>query len=390
MDILNSYLDEGQVIDFVKNAGSSAVNLSVSNDINLLDPQFPITRRIQIENLITITEKELPKVKYADLFLYLSKQAINIGLYGLAEDILNLLIKKIEKVEKLKDYLANSYFNLSEIYFRQGYWKKAESSVLKAKKIFHSEKNRSGVFKCENLLGAVLGEKGDLNKALKNFSKVLLQVNPKKERYLYAMIESNLGVLNQAIHNFDESVTYLTRALVYFEQTGDLTRIAEMKYNLANVFYLKKQYSNALPKLDEAIKAASEAENLNILCLCFITKADALVNLNDYEMAGAVIDLAMNISNKLNDRLSIAEVYKIKGKIEFALKNYDYAENLLLTSLRLNRELENKYNMAETCLSLSKLYKAKRDYKVAAKYQITALLYFNEIGMQPPSGDSVA
>jgi len=90
----------------------------------------------------------------------------------------------------------------------------------------------------------------------------------------------------------------------------------------------------------------------------------------------------MEISNRINDRLSIAEVYKIKGKIELELKNFEFAETLLLTSLRLNKELENKYNLAETCVSLSKLYKLKKNSKESARYQIMALLYFNEVKMQ--------
>lgn len=383
IDILNIYLDEGQVNDFIKNNNSNISTLSISNEVSLLDPQFNINRRIQIENLITLTEKELPKVKIVDLFLYLAKQSINIGLYGLAEDILDLLIRRIEKIEKLKDYLATAYFTYGEIFFRQGYWKKAESTLFKAKKIFHAEKNRTGVFKCDNLLSAILGEKGDLNKALKNFQKTLQSVDPKKEKYLYSMIESNIGILYQAVHSFDESIAYLNRALIYFSQINDQIRVAELKYNVANLYYMKKDYMLAVARLDDAISASLEAENLTSLCLCYITKADSLLNLNDITMANAIIDLAMVISCKINDRLSIAEVYKIKGKIEFALKNYDYAENLLLTSFRLNTDLQNKYNLAETCQALSRLYKIKKNSKESARYQILALLYFNEIQMKP-------
>jgi hypothetical protein len=86
----------------------------------------------------------------------------------------------------------------------------------------------------------------------------------------------------------------------------------------------------------------------------------------------------MEISSKINDRLSIAEVYKIKGKIELELNNLEYAENLLLTSLRLNGELENKFNLSETCNCLSKLYKLKNNTKESAKYQKLALLYLKE------------
>lgn len=387
-DILSVYLNEGQLNEFLKSGDDNISSVSFAEEINLLNRQFIVSRRIRIENLITLTEKELPKIKYVDLFLYLSKHSINIGLFHLAEDIIRLLIEKITDIEKLKDYLATAYFNLGEIYFRQGYWKKAESELLKAKRIFQSEKNRNGVFRCENMISAILGEKGDMNKALKNFHKLLGEINPKKEKYLYAMVESNIGILNQALHNFDESVSYLNRALIYFSQIGESARVAEIKYNIANLFYLQKDYAKAVEKIDEAAQAAVAAEHLPFLCLCFVTKADSLLNQNDFKPAAALADLAMDISSRINDRLSIADIYKVKGKIELELQNYDYAENLLLTSLRLNREAENKYNIAETCLSLSRLYKLKKKPKESAKFQILALLYFNEIKMHTYVGQN--
>lgn len=380
-EVLNIYLDEGQINDFMRSPAFDKNSAPIEN-VNLLDPQFIVARRIQIENLITITERELPKVKYVDLFIMLAKQSINLGLLGLAEDVLGILLKKTESIEKLKDYNATAHFYLGEIFFRQGYWKKAESEVNKAKKIYQAEKDRTGVFKCENLLAAILGEKGDMQAALKCFNKAMQNINPKKEKYLQAMLDSNLGVLYQALHNFDESVTYLNRALVYFEQINDLSRIAELKYNIANLYYLKKDYYEALDRLDTAISAASAAENLSMLCLCMVTKSDCYVNLNDLTLANALINYTMEVSCRINDRLSIAEVYKIKGKIELEQRNLDYAETLLLTSLRLNRELENKYNLAETYLSLSKLYKLKKNGKKSAKYQIMALMYFNEVNIQ--------
>ena len=375
-EILSSYLNESQTKDFMRKSEVTFKQASLTGEIPILNPQFLISRRIQIENLLTITEKELPKIKYVDLYLYLSKFSINIGLSNLAEDILSSLIKKIGNKEKLKDYVATAYFHLGEIYFRQGYWKKSEKNISIARKIFNEEKNRWGILRCDNLSGALHGEKGNLTKALNNFIKSKKNINPKKEKYVYSMIESNIGILYQALHKFDESILYLNRALVYYEQIKDQVRISELKYNIANLFYLKKEYTLANSKLDEAIRCAAEAENLSLLSLCFVTKADTLVNLKDLDMANAVIDMAMEISTKINDRLSIAEVYKITGKIELEICHFDSAENFLLTSFRLNKELENLYNLAETCLSLAKVYEIKHDSKQSNRFKKLAAQYW--------------
>jgi len=81
----------------------------------------------------------------------------------------------------------------------------------------------------------------------------------------------------------------------------------------------------------------------------------------------------------VNDKLSIAEVYKVKGIISRNRRQYDLAENSLLTSYRLNKELSNKLNLAETAQELGLLYKLKRDLEKSDQYFTEALSYFRKI-----------
>ena len=164
------------------------------------------------------------------------------------------------------------------------------------------------------------------------------------------MIESNLGVLYQAVHRFDESLLYLNRALIYFEQIKGLRKsIGDKIQPGKSVLFQKETTLKLYPGWMRLYQQLILPRTYRFLCLCLVTKADSLLHLNDIKMASAIINIAMGISSKINDRLSIAEVYKIKGKIELELNNLEYAENLLLTSMRLNKESENSYNLAETC-----------------------------------------
>ena len=55
----------------------------------------------------------------------------------------------------------------------RGIGKKAESFIHKAKKIFNAEMNRAGVFKCNNLLGAILGEKRGFEQSSEKLYKII-------------------------------------------------------------------------------------------------------------------------------------------------------------------------------------------------------------------------
>ena len=69
------------------------------------------------------------------------------------------------------------------------------------------------------------------------------------------------------------------------------------------------------------------------LGLSYLSKAYIYTLLHDYQLASAFADKAMEVCNRLNDRLSIADIYKIKGIVERSLKNYSAAENYLLCRL---------------------------------------------------------
>jgi tetratricopeptide (TPR) repeat protein len=87
----------------------------------------------------------------------------------------------------------------------------------------------------------------------------------------------------------------------------------------------------------------------------------------------------MEIAHKVNDKLSIAEVYKVKGIISRNRKQYEVSENSLLTSYRINKELGNQLNLAETAQELGILYKLKRDAEKSDQYFTEALSYFRKI-----------
>ncbi|MCH9029232.1 MAG: hypothetical protein IH819_06365 [Bacteroidetes bacterium] len=96
-------------------------------------------------------------------------------------------------------------------------------------------------------------------------------------------------------------------------------------------------------------------------------------------LANAFAEKSMEVAYKLNDKITIAEVYKIKGIIQRNKNNFDVAENYLLTSLRLNSETGNKLNYAETSYELGILFKLSNDNKKSKKYFTNALEYYKMI-----------
>jgi tetratricopeptide (TPR) repeat protein len=84
---------------------------------------------------------------------------------------------------------------------------------------------------------------------------------------------------------------------------------------------------------------------------------------------------ALEIFRKLNDQLSVADCYKVKGTIQREMKKFDIADLYLRTSIRLNELYKNPLNLGETYFEYALLQKeqgkireAKSAFKESSKY----------------------
>ena len=87
----------------------------------------------------------------------------------------------------------------------------------------------------------------------------------------------------------------------------------------------------------------------------------------------------MDVAIKIEDRLTIADVYRVIAIIEKNYKHYDLAEKYLNISLRLNDEIKNRLNTAETSYEFGLLYKESGNNKEKDDWLKKALKYYEEI-----------
>ncbi|MHB8578420.1 MAG: tetratricopeptide repeat protein [Ignavibacteriaceae bacterium] len=334
---------------------------------------------LQIYLLIDFAKNRMSKFKFAELLVYIGEVLIAQGEFNLATEVYSNVLKIARTEPDLENLQAYSLLALGDVSSRQAQWKESISYIRRAKMIFEKEKDYKGCARCENILGTIYGDKSDIKKTRFHFEKSLSYLNPKKDSSLIGIVEINLGIIESVQGNQNAALTYYKRALVKFEQSKDFRRIGELRNNLGTFFINKGDYNSALKEFDISISFYPMAKFLPTLAISYLCKAFIYTKLKDYQLANAFAQKSMDICLKINDRISIAELYKTKGIIEREQNNYKLAKKHFLTSLRINKELDNVMNQAETYFEMGLLYQVIGNKTAAINSWEKSLRYYIKI-----------
>lgn len=335
--------------------------------------------RLQVDFLMTYAQNQLDKTTYIRFLIHLGEFTISAGEFNSSIEIFERILQCSRRERSLNDISAHAYLALGNIYSRQAKWEMSLGYIKKANLIFKRIKDLAGSAKCENLLGTIYGDFGELKLAEMHFHNCLDLLKSTEDEALKGMVEINIGIIFNMRASNRRALTYLQRALTRFQTIQDKLRIAEVRYNIG-VSYLKMgDYDSASREFDVSLSIASEWGYLSTIALCLVSKAYIASQNKDTEAASALSDKAMDVCFRINDRLSIAEVYKIKGIIQRNQNNFELSESYLLTSLRINNELQNKLNTAESSVELGVLYKALSKKEDSNFHFSNAVNYFKKI-----------
>jgi len=143
-----------------------------------------------------------------------------------------------------------------------------------------------------------------------------------------------------------------------------------------------ENYDAALDEFNKCITLSLENDYLSNCAVAYIGKAFIYNKLNNQALADAYADKAMELAYKLNDTLSIADIYKVKGMIQNDMNNFELSEELFENSIRLNKDTESKLNEAESSIQLGDLLQKNNRIEEAKIYLAVAQNFFNGLGLE--------
>ena len=382
--LLDNYLNKSNSKDLIKvlDEDISIQTFSVSDIVELdktqleYEPPRGIDYRIILDKIITHCEKLLSEEKYLRLVLDVSELMFFAGELSYSLEITEILLDKIKDEVKYANVHAETNLMISKIYWSQAYWDECHHYVSEAGKIFESIESKPGLAKCENMLGTFYGERGEFNKAETHLMQALNYLSVEDDLSSRAMIFTNLGIIKTINKDYEKAIWNYKNAAEAFNKLNDTRRLARVFHNVGMLYTKMESFDAALDEFNKCITLSLENDYISNCAVAYIGKAYIYVKLKNQALADAYTDKAMELAYNLNDTLSIADIYRIKGMIQNDLNNFELSEEMFENSIRLNRDTESKLNEAESSIQMGELLK-KRNRSIEAKpYLETAQTFF--------------
>ncbi|MBT8386063.1 MAG: tetratricopeptide repeat protein [Ignavibacteria bacterium] len=382
-DILRDYMTKTSVEELIKeietedfSSGNKVLELSELDKSQVgYDPPKGMNYRLLVDKIITHSENHLEEEKYFNLLLDIAQLMLFAGEMSYSLEIAQNLKSNLESNNNLKSILAETNLMISKIYWSQANWEDCEFYISEATRIFAAISSKSGLAKCENMLGTFYGEKGEFDNAQKHLENALTLLET-DDLSSHAMILTNLGIINTINEDYEKAIWNYKNAADKFEKLDDVRRLSRVYHNLGMLYSRMENYDAALEEFNKCITVSMDNNYLSNCTVAYIGKAYVYTKLKNSALADAYTDKAMEIAYKINDTLSIADIYKIKGMIQNDMDNFQLSEEFFENSIRLNNDIESKLNEAESSAELGTLLRNNGRENEAKPYLESAIIFF--------------
>ncbi|HLP18472.1 MAG TPA: tetratricopeptide repeat protein [Bacteroidota bacterium] len=335
-----------------------------------------------LETIITKCGARLSPRSFAELLVDVGSLCLRFGEYEQAAACCTLAVKTAKDSTRMYDIAGKALVKRSEIQIRQSAWKQALQDLRAARTFYQKPKNNAGIAGVESNTGVLYASQGNLAKAYEHFSKALALFEKVKDNDMISTTLMNLGIIANMKGQSNEAISFFKRALPQFEKAGDMARLPEVHHNLGMALLSKQDYEAAITQFDESLTYSTQLSFEPMIGISLLGKASAYAKYGDNVLSIAYTNNALNIFRKLNDHLSIADAYKIKGIVQREMKNLDIAEMYFQTSIRLNLEHNNKLNLGESLYELGLLYKERNDRLKSAATLRKSIGCFRSVGAE--------
>ncbi len=339
-----------------------------------------IFREIDFDTMVFHAIHFIDQEEYPTYLYEVCELAIGFGQFEKAQRLLSLIQNQYSKYVD-KNLFPKVHQRFGDIAFYQSDYKISLEEYERALQLYADLNNIEGLIAIKNSMAVVKTEKGEVQVAEQLFNEALTLAKREGFNDLQLKIRMNLGNVLHIQGSYAKALSNFHDALALVSEEDHVAR-ARITHNIGIVFKSQGVNDRALAEFEKSIKLSIKANNRYQKGLSYLEKAEILYRTGDLLSSTALATSAFQIFSTLQDRLSIADVYKIFGLISKKRKENEIAISYLEHSKRINQDYHNPLNLGETLYELAQLYTDEENINDALKNYNLALIEFESVNAQ--------
>ncbi|MGE0128938.1 MAG: CHAT domain-containing protein [Blastocatellales bacterium] len=200
----------------------------------------------------------------------------------------------LSKKLSLRDIEANALNDLGVLYLEQEDYEKAEDHLHQSLKIRQARNNLTESARVLLNLGVSSQRRGDGERALGYFGKSLDQATAVSNKDVMIAAGEGIGAVYREQRRFPEALEILDRSLVLAKEIDDQTRIAEILWREAEVFYEMGDYDRTVELAESALKLARKLRFTNLAYVSATTLGRAFIRQKKADLAFQTLTQAID------------------------------------------------------------------------------------------------
>ena len=185
-------------------------------------------------------------------------------------------------------------------------------------------------------------------------------------------------------YKVDEAKKYIEKgfSIIADEMTGTL---ANLYHNLAIFYFIKKDFMQALEKVNRSLEVKKALEVGNLFATKKL-KIEILFELEDFQ---AIQSCLGRLRKMASSDLEQAHLHKIDALLYYSMREYEQFERLMIHCTEVFLENKQWVDLKESSHHLALYYVNQKKYKSAYTYQEYGIHAYRHIVMELKGGDEL-
>ncbi len=209
----------------------------------------------------------------------------------------------------------------------------------------------------------------------------LITREAEKSKFYHKALVVKARILDR-LDKYSQSLAYLDTALNYFELAGDSLSIKEIASAQAGVYTSLGKYPGAIAAHQRALHIAEKEKDTASMILEHAKIGTMYMRMESFEQAKKQFTIGMSLSDNYHNTNAYKTLLNSTASYYNRKRVFDSAEMYYLKGLETTKRLNKKDDLAGSYLNLGNLYCRKGQFDKGKANFDTALLIFNELGLE--------